>query len=151
MIRFPKLQSFLQNQFNVQKMNSQIRTLPTEFTDKNTGEIRTNRAPSKSMNLPSRLVEIVKQAIEIHKQNGDYLEIKDGSKVLNAIKVVDERTVTLTDRRTGELFEKEYPASLILAPQIEAYTQPEIDNQFVNAVLEELEVKTKTESEVENY
>jgi hypothetical protein len=149
MVRFPKLQGFLQHQFNNQKMNDQIRTLPTEFTDKNTGEVRTNRAASKSMNIPSKLVNLLEQAIEVHKENGDYLTIQDGTKTLNAIKVIDKRTVVLTDRRTGELIEREYPASLILAPQLEQYVDPEIDEEFIDQIADELNIKTKVEKESE--
>lgn len=150
MSRFPKLQAFLQLQFNSQKMSNQIRTLPSEYTDKNTGEVRTNKVPSKSMNIPEKLVPVLEQAIEVHRENKDYLEIKDGTNLLNAIKVIEPRTVPLTDRNTGELIEKEYPASLILAPQVESWKDPEITEEFMDTVLNEIGV-TETKSEAENY
>lgn len=147
MNQLTQLQSFLQNQFYLLNKEGLIRNLPSKYTDKN-GIERENTIPSISMPVNDKVADFVAKELESLKNTNSYITVKDtANREFNVVSVNPRHTAEFADRKTGEIIQREYPATLILSK-----TNVKVDDIIADAIPAFLKEEMVTKSqEVMNH
>lgn len=138
-----KLESFLQTQFYNLNKEGLVRSLPSTYKDKN-GIERTNTIPSVSMPINDVVANFVADTLKELKDTNSYIIVKDtANREFNVVSVNPRHNAQFPDRVTGEIINKEYPATLILAK-----ANVNADDIIADAIPDFLrEVTTKAQAE----